>query len=90
MNGVKRPLTLKAPKKKKKKKLQRTTLKFFYFYILKKIRFDVLSEFSAMQVKYQVLFSLKNNEEIFMNVICCSCESLALSGLNTESYASHA
>ena len=23
-------------------------------------------------MKYQVLFSLKNNEEIFMNVICCN------------------
>ena len=25
-------------------------------------------------MKYQVLFSLKNNEEIFMNVVCCSCD----------------
>ena len=25
-------------------------------------------------MKYQVLFSLNNNEEIFMNVVCCSCE----------------
>ena len=24
-------------------------------------------------MKYQVLFSLKNNEEIFMNVVCCCC-----------------
>ena len=24
-------------------------------------------------MKYQVLFSLKNNE-IFMNVVCCSCD----------------
>ena len=23
-------------------------------------------------MKYQVLFSLKNNEKIFMNVVCCS------------------
>ena len=23
-------------------------------------------------MKYQVLFSLKNNEEIFINVVCCS------------------
>ena len=26
-------------------------------------------------MKYQVLFSLKNNE-IFMNVVCCSCDWL--------------
>ena len=25
-------------------------------------------------MKYQVLFSLKNNEEIFMNDVCCSCD----------------
>ena len=25
-------------------------------------------------MKYQVLFSLKNNAEIFMNVVCCSCD----------------
>ena len=25
-------------------------------------------------MKYQVLFSLKNNEDIFMNVVCCSCD----------------
>ena len=23
-------------------------------------------------MKYQVLFSLKNNEEVFINVVCCS------------------
>ena len=28
-----------------------------------------------IHMKYQVLFSLKNNEEIFMNVLCCSCDS---------------
>ena len=41
----------------------------------KKKRLDVLCESSALQrihMKYQVLFSLKNNEEIFMNVVCCS------------------
>ena len=26
----------------------------------------------AIHLKHQVLFSLKNNEEIFMNVVCCS------------------
>ena len=25
-------------------------------------------------MKYQVLFPLKNNEKVFMNVICCSCD----------------
>ena len=47
----------------------------FYFYLSKKIRLDVLSESSAWQrihMKHQVLFSLKNNEKIFMNVVCCS------------------
>ena len=27
-----------------------------------------------VNMKYQVLFSLKNNEEIFRNVVCCSCD----------------
>ena len=26
-------------------------------------------------MKDQVLFSLRNNEEIFMNVVCCSCHT---------------
>ena len=45
------------------------------FYLSKKIRFDVSCESSAKQrshMKHQVLFSLKNNEKIFMNVVCCS------------------
>ena len=25
-------------------------------------------------MKYQVSFSLKNNEKVFMNVVCCSCD----------------
>ena len=36
---------------------------------------DVSCESSAKQrihMKYQVLFSLKNNEKVFMNVVCCS------------------
>ena len=39
------------------------------------MRLDVSCESSARQrihVKYQVLFSLKNNEKVFMNVVCCS------------------
>ena len=43
---------------------------FFYFYLSKEIRLDVSCESSAL--KYQVLFSLKNNEKVFMNVVCCS------------------
>ena len=47
----------------------------FHFYLSNKIRLDVSSESSAEQrihLKHQVLFSLKNNEKIFMNVVCCS------------------
>ena len=47
----------------------------FYFYLSKKIRLDFSSESSGKQrihLKHQVLFSLKNNEKIFMNVVCCS------------------
>ena len=47
------------------------TLIFFYFYLSKKIRLEVSCESSAEQrihLKHQVLFSLKNNENIFMNV----------------------
>ena len=25
-------------------------------------------------MKYQILFSMKNNEKLFMNVVCCSCD----------------
>ena len=48
-----------------------------YFYLSKKIRLDVSSESSAWQrihMKHQVLFSLKNDEKIFMDVLCCSCD----------------
>ena len=66
-------LTLKAPNKN----FSRRHFNVFYFYLLKKIWLDVLCESSALQrihMKYQVLFSLKNDEEIFMNVVCCSCD----------------
>ena len=44
------------------------------FTVIKKIRLDVscLAQDSRIHLKHQVLFSLKNNEKIFMNVICCS------------------
>ena len=48
---------------------------FFYFYLSKEIRLDVSCESSARQrihMKYQVLFSLKNNEKVFIYVVCYS------------------
>ena len=50
---------------------------FFYFYLLKKISLDVSCESSARQrihKEHHDLFSLKNNEKVFMNIICCSCD----------------
>ena len=35
-------------------------------------------------MKHQVLFSLKNNEKIFMNVICCSHDWHFNKGLITQ------
>ena len=62
-------------------KLQQTTLLFFlflfYFYLSKKIRLDVSCESFAQQrihMKYQVLFSLKNNEKNCKTVVCCICD----------------
>ena len=49
-------------------KLQQTTFKIFYFYLSKKIRLE------RIHLKHQVLFSLKNNEKIFMNFVCCRCD----------------
>ena len=46
-----------------------------YFYRLKKIKLDISCELSAWQrihLNHQVLFPLKNNEKVFMNVVCCS------------------
>ena len=39
-----------------------------YFYLLRKIRLGFSCESSVSQV----LFSLKNNEKIFLNVVYCS------------------
>ena len=47
----------------------------FYFYLSKIIKLDFSRESSAGQrihMKHQVLFSLKNNEKVIINVICCS------------------
>ena len=63
-------LTLKALNK-----IAADDILIFYFYLSKKIRLDVSCESSAWQrihMKHQVLFSLKNNEKIFMKVVCCS------------------
>ena len=60
---------------KRQTKMAADDILIFYFYLSKKIRLDVSSESSALQrihLKLQVLFSLKNNEKIFMNVVCCS------------------
>ena len=56
-------------------KIAADNILILYFYLSKKIRLDFSCESSAQQrihLKYQVLFSLKNNEKIFMNVVCCS------------------
>ena len=63
-------LTLKAPDKNCSRRRF-----IFYFYLSKKIRLDFSCESSAEQrihLKYQALFSLKNNEKIFMYVVSCS------------------
>ena len=57
-------LTLKAPNK-----IAADDILIFYFYLSKKIRLDFSYESSAKQriyLKYQVLFSLKNNENVFI------------------------
>ena len=63
-------LTFKASNKKNCSRRQ-----FIYFLLLsfEKIRLDVSCESSAyIHTKYQVFFSLKNNEKVFINVVCCS------------------
>ena len=44
----------------------------FYFYLSKEIRLDVSCAQQRIHMKYEVLFSLKNNEKVFINVVCCS------------------
>ena len=61
-------LTLKAPSKI-------AADDNFMFLLLSWL--DVSCESIARQrthMKYQVLFSLKNNEKVFMNVVCCSSD----------------
>ena len=63
-------LILKAPNK-----IAADDTLLFCFYLSKEIRLDVSHEASAEQrihMKYQVLLSLKNNEKVFINVVCCS------------------
>ena len=62
----KNALTLKAPNKN----CSRQHFNFFTFVFRKKIRLDFSCE--RIHLKHQVLFSLKNNEQIYMNVCCCS------------------
>ena len=65
-------LILKAPTK-----IAADNISIFYCYLQKKIRLDFFMwilclEEDSVHLKHQVLFSLKNNEKIFMSVICCS------------------
>ena len=43
-----------------------------YFCLSKKIRLDFSCEQQWIHLKYQVLFSLKNNVKRFMSAVCCS------------------
>ena len=60
------PLTLKAPNEN----CSRQHFIFFYFYLSKEIRLDFSCE--RIHMKYQVLFSLKSYEKVFIYVVCCS------------------
>ena len=62
---------------------------FFDFYLCKEIRLDVSCESSARQrihMKYQVIFSLKNNEKVFINVVCCSPETSRTSPFTSSKF----
>ena len=63
-------LTLKAPNKNCSRRHFNSLLLSF-----EKRKLDFSCEPSAKQrihLKHQILFSLKNNEKVFMNVVCCS------------------
>ena len=53
------------------KEIKEAKCKIFYFYLSKKIRLDFSCE-SKDSLETSSLFSPKNNEKIFMNVVCCS------------------
>ena len=60
---------------KRQTKIAADDILIFYFYLSKKIKLDFSCESSVRQrihLKHQTLFSLKNNEKMFMNVVCCS------------------
>ena len=59
---VVKELTLKAANKNCSRR---------HFVFLSEIKLDVSAK-QRMHMKYQVLFSLKNNEKVFINVVCCS------------------
>ena len=64
-------LTLKA----QNKICSRQHFNFLFLSFEEKLRLDFSCESSAWQrihLKHQDLFSLKDNEKIFMNVVCCS------------------
>ena len=65
-------LSLVVKELKRQTKIAADDTLFFYSYLTKEIRLDVSCESSARHIKYQVLFSLKNNEKVFINVVCCS------------------
>ena len=47
----------------------------FYFYLSKKVRLDFSGELCLAEDSLEtssLIFSLKNNENIFMNDVCCS------------------
>ena len=54
---------------KRQTKIAADDILIFYFYLLKKIRLDFSCDSSAYIKSY---FLQKNNEKIFINVVCCS------------------
>ena len=55
---------------KRQTKFAADDILMFYFLLSFKENKTIISRESSAQ--HQVLFSLKNNEKIFMNVVCCS------------------
>ena len=44
----------------------------FYFYLSKKINLDFSCESDSHEIS-SLIFS-ENNEKVFINVVCCSCD----------------